>query len=103
MEPVRYKYNQGTSNRYHTGFIAQRVISSLEAAQLTTQDFAGVFLHTEEDGSDRWYLRRDEFVALNTWQIQKLKPRVSTLEQTILDYETRISNLEIELQNLKNS
>jgi predicted RNase H-like nuclease (RuvC/YqgF family) len=50
-----------------------------------------------------WYLRRDEFVALNTWQIQKLKPRVSALEQTILNYETRISNLENELQNLKNS
>jgi hypothetical protein len=23
MEPVRYKYNDGTSDRYHTGFIAQ--------------------------------------------------------------------------------
>jgi predicted component of type VI protein secretion system len=48
-----------------------------------------------------WYLRRDEFVALNTWQIQKLKPRVSALEQTILNYESRISALETEIQNLK--
>jgi predicted nucleic acid-binding Zn-ribbon protein len=52
----------------------------------------------EED--ECWYLRRDEFVALNTWQIQKLKPRVSSLEQTILEYETRISNLENQLKNL---
>jgi hypothetical protein len=46
-------------------------------------------------------LRYEEFIALNTWQIQKLKPRVSTLEQTILDYETRISSLEREVENLK--
>jgi hypothetical protein len=22
MQPVRYKYNDGTSNRFHTGFVA---------------------------------------------------------------------------------
>ena len=51
---------------------------------------------------ERWYLRRDEFVALNTWQIQKLKPRVSALEQTILNYEIRISTLETTIKNLTN-
>jgi hypothetical protein len=62
-----------------------------------------VVLNKPGEQDECWYLRRDEFVALNTWQIQKLKPRVSTLEQTIIDYETRISALEQEIQNLKNS
>ena len=101
--PKRYKYNNGTSNRYHTGFIAQDVVRSLNSNDITTQEFAGVMLDNPGQENECWYLRRDEFVALNTWQIQKLKPRVSALEQTILNYETRISNLENEIQNLKNS
>lgn len=39
----------------------------------------------EDSGLDEpvWILRRDEFVALNTWQIQKLKTRVTELENEI--------------------
>lgn len=80
IKPVRYKYNEGTSKRYHTGFIAQDLVSSLEECELTTHDFAGVLLDKQNTENSRWYLRRDEFVALNTWQIQKLKKRVSELE-----------------------
>jgi len=42
LNPVIYKYNNGTSNRFHTGFIAQEVVSAIEKANLTTQDFAAV-------------------------------------------------------------
>ena len=103
MEPVRFKYNNGTSNRFHTGFIAQSLVSALEESNLSTQDFAAVVM--DEMGTDQafWYLRREEIVSLNTWQIQKLKPRVSLLEQTIINYESRISHLETEVENLKNS
>jgi hypothetical protein len=44
IRPVRYKYNNGTSNRYHTGFIAQELVHSIEEVGLSTQDFAGVVL-----------------------------------------------------------
>lgn len=83
IEPVRYKYNNGTSNRYHTGFIAQSLVKSLEESGLSTLDFAGVLLTRPNEGEERWYLRRDEFVALNTWQIQKLKARVAELEAIV--------------------
>lgn len=84
LKPCRYKYNYGTSNRYHTGFIAQEVVEAIEGAGLTTQDFAGV-VHLEEpnENGSEWLLRRDEFVALNTWQIQKLKARVAALEALV--------------------
>ena len=84
--PKRYKYNNGTSNRYHTGFIAQEVLTAVEQANLTTQDFAAMYLTEREDSELNepvWILRRDEFVALNTWQIQKLKTRVAELENEI--------------------
>jgi hypothetical protein len=55
----------------------------------------------EED--ECWYLRRDEFVALNTWQIQLLKPRMTAAEEEILQLKNKISLLETELENLKNS
>ena len=85
LKPCKYKYNHGTSNRYHTGFIAQEVVEAIENADLTTQDFAGVIkLEEPNDNGCEWLLRRDEFVALNTWQIQKLKSRISELENEIL-------------------
>lgn len=79
LTPVTYKYNDGTSNRKHTGFIAQQVNQALEVADISTQDFAGLVV----DDKDNWYLRYDEFIALNTWQIQKLKSRVAELEKEI--------------------
>lgn len=83
LVPKRYKYNGGTSDRYHTGFIAQEVVSALEESQLDTTDFAAVMLTNPDTEDECWHLRRDEFVALNTWQIQKLKARVTELENQI--------------------
>lgn len=103
IEPVKYKYNNGTSDRYHTGFIAQQLVKALSDSELTTKDFAGVMLHEPGTENECWYLRRDEFVALNTWQIQKLKPRMTSAEEKLVAYEARISALETEIKNLKSS
>ena len=78
LHPVIYRYNDGTSNRYHTGFIAQDVKHALDVAEIDTSDFAG-YIDTENGLA----LRYSEFISLNTWQIQKLKARVSELEDQI--------------------
>jgi hypothetical protein len=70
------------------------VIEAIEMAGLTEKEFAGVYTFTEDDGSDWLHLRRDEFVSLNTWQIQKLKPRVTQLEEKIILLEQHIAKLE---------
>ena len=101
MEPTRYKYNNGTSNRYHTGFIAQQLVESLEESGLTTQDFAGVMLNHPGEENECWYLRRDEFVALNTWQIQKLKTRAKQAEETIELQDAYIKKLEERIEKLE--
>ena len=83
LSPKRYKYNEGTSGRYHTGYIAQDVVAALDSAGLATSDFAAVMLEGAGSETECWKLRRDEFVALNTWQIQKLKARIAELEKQL--------------------
>ena len=101
IDSIRFKWIKNESDRYHVGFGAQNIRDNIFQSGLTTKDFAGYVEWDNKDGTKGYGLRYGEFIALNTWQIQKLKPRVSTLEQTILDYEARISALETEIQNLK--
>ena len=90
LKPVRYKYVNGTSGRYHTGFIAQDIVESLSEVGLTTTDLAAVCLEQEGTAYERWFLRRDELVALNTRQIQMLKKRVSELENIITELSNKL-------------
>lgn len=83
LRPVTYKYNDGTSGRLHTGFIAQEVGLALESANIPTADFAGFVIHTKNDGNKIQLLRYEEFVSINTWQIQRLKARVAELESIV--------------------
>ena len=101
LRPSQYKYINGSSGRTHTGFIAQEVVEALTSANLSTQDFAAVMLEKVSENESYWSLRRDEFVSLNTWQIQKLKPRMTTAEEKIAQLELQISQLTTELENLK--
>ena len=84
--PIRYKYNDGTSSRYHTGFIAQDVEQAIANSNLDTLDFAGYV--KDEDGVS--YLRYEEFVSLNTQQIQKAKKRIAELESKVAELEALI-------------
>ena len=89
LAPSVYKYNDGTSGRTHTGYIAQDVLAAVESAGLTSTDFAGYMKaktinpETGEE-TETCYLRYEEFIALNTYQIQKLKARVAELEAKLL-------------------
>ena len=91
LKPVRYKYNHGTSNRFHCGFIAQEVEDGLNKANLTTFDFAGVVIGNNPDTQEEQYgLRYTEFISLNTWQIQKAKARITELENKVAELEELI-------------
>ena len=79
LHPVRYKYNDGTSDRYHTGFIAQEVEQALTTAELDSSEFAG-FVKTEDN---EYYLRYEEFIALAVSEIQSLKKQNTELERKL--------------------
>ena len=77
LTPVRFKYNDGTSGRYHAGFIAQDVKDALEAAGLSTSDFGG-FVDVNGDGED-FGLIYSEFIALLLHKIKRLEQRLNAL------------------------
>lgn len=94
LKPTPYKMNNGTSDRFHIGFIAQDIEDDLAANGLTSLDFAGFIKSPEYSETDRkgepkdgatitdyrYALRYGEFVALNTYMIQQLYKRVEALE-----------------------
>ena len=81
LSPATFVYEHADSGRTHLGFIAQDVEDSLLEAGLTTMDFAGVCVGNDENKT--YGLRYEEFIALNTSQIQKLKRRVAELEKEL--------------------
>lgn len=102
LRPVCFKYNYETSDKKHTGFIAQEVEEALSRANLTKQDFSGLFTKKRKEG-EFYKINYTEFISLNTWQIQKLKPRMTAAEQEIASLKLEIQSLRTELENLKNS
>lgn len=101
LVPRIFKYNNGTSGRYHSGYVTTEVYDAILAAGLTTQDFAGYV--DGKDISEYEGLRYSEFIALNTWQIQLLKPRMTAAEEKIAALEDEIEQLKTELENLQKS
>lgn len=92
IKPVSYKFNDGTSDRRHFGFIAQDLQQSLASLNINTKDFAPLCIPQNED--EFMSVRYTEFIPLNTDQIQKLKKRVA-------DQEARIQELERAIKELK--
>ncbi len=80
LQPVSFRFRDGTSGRTHLGLISQDVEAALEAAGLTDVEFAGFVRSAEPEGKVRYGLRYGEFVAMLIEQVQALKARVSALE-----------------------
>lgn len=108
LKPSTYQMLLGTSDRTHYGFVAQDVEDALLELGLTGKDFAGLCKDAQRDDKDKpivdsngnvqynYSLRYSEFIALNTYMIQKL-------QQTIQDQQEEINNMKAELDKLKNT
>jgi hypothetical protein len=95
LKPVSFVYNHADSNRTHIGFIAQDVEDGLIKHHIDTQYFAGICIDEDkETGNKKYFLRYEEFIPLNTLEIQKLKVCTAELESYIKTLEERISQLE---------
>lgn len=91
LKPKRFKYNDGTSDRYHIGFIAQEVYDAFTDAGLDSQE-VGAYVHFDKsvDKEARLGLRYGEFIALNTLQIQRAQARIRELEEKIAELNALI-------------
>ena len=83
LRPVRFKFNDGTSDRFHVGFIAQDVEDSMAAVEIDSQEFGGFGkdIH-EETGADIYMLRYEEFVGILAAKLQDVDKRLKLLEGT---------------------
>lgn len=92
LQPVSFTFIDGTSGRTHIGFISQDIEDAMTKAGLTDLDFAGFCKKIktveikDKDGNIRheaekdengnfvyiYSLRYEEFIALNTFMIQRL-------------------------------
>lgn len=91
LRPVSYKYINGDSKRTHVGFIAQEVETGLNKANISTADFAGLCIGKDENNT--YALRYEEFIPLNTAQIQKLKKQVAEQDARITELENLVKEL----------
>lgn len=81
LRPVRFKYKDGQSGRYHTGYILDELKNAMDIAGLETSELAAYCVSDDSTGDGG--IRYGEMVALNTMQIQKLKARVVELENQV--------------------
>lgn len=84
LKPRQYRYVDGNKGRVHSGFIAQEVSDAVIAAGKTIDENAYVCAFENKEGETYYGLRYEELIALNTWQIQKLKQRIKQLEDKLL-------------------
>ena len=81
LQPCHFKYNDDSLGNIHFGFIAQDVEDSMIKNNIPSSACLTKF---EEPVNGGYYtISKPEFIALNTWQIQKLKARVAELEEKI--------------------
>lgn len=83
IEPVRFKVNNGTSGRYHVGFVAQDVEAAMESSEVDPLEFAGWCKDTGPDGVELQMLRYTEFIPLCIEKLRRLTARVAELEERI--------------------
>ena len=96
LKPVTFKFIDGNSGRTHYGFISQDVENALTDIGLTGMDFAGFCKDSYFDNDNivtKYSLRYSEFIALNTYMIQKLKKENRSLQEKINSLEKKVEKL----------
>ncbi len=125
LQPVSFLFKDGESGRTHIGFIAQDVEQAMSECGLTDLDFAGfckdqkveVFFEEDENGDkiekERpildengnpeyiYSLRYEEFIALNTYAIQKLWNCMEILKKENVEMQDQIKSIQQDIAELK--
>lgn len=118
VQPYAYKLIDGTSGRYHTGFISQYVEDAMKQVGLADTDLAffckdalfeeikdedgnviGEEPVLDEDGNQKYFysLRYEEYIAIMTEKIKRMEKRIDELEtklEKVDEIEARLAALE---------
>ena len=80
LVPKRFKMNNGTSDRYHIGFIAQDVWYGMELFGISDLEFAGWIKDIDAEGNAIYMLRYEEFIGLLALALRNHEERLLKLE-----------------------
>ncbi len=75
----KFKYNDGTSDRYHLGVIAQELEEAMDKTGISSQDFAGLVI--DENGD--YFVRYDEINILTALKVKQLENKIKQLEEKL--------------------
>lgn len=81
LKPKSFRYIMN-SGKEHIGFIAQEVAEALEASGINKEE-AGSFVSVNNTQTEEFALVYEEFIALNTYMLQKCMKRIDELEKII--------------------
>lgn len=101
LQPRIFQYKNGSSGRYHYGYIVDELRSAMDIAGLSTTECAAYCLDNPNDPNGTGGIRYSELSVLTTAEVQKLKPRVSDLEQRCIILEARVKELEEKYENIQ--
>ena len=85
LRPVRFKYNDGDSDRYHTGLILDELKDAMDISEVTSQELAAYCVSDANTGAG--CIRYSELVALTINEVQKSKSRILSLETRVAELE----------------
>ena len=91
LKPKRFKLNNGTSGRYHVGYIAQEVEEAMAVAGIDRTEFGGFVKDVDENGTEIYMLRYEEFNGIYDMKLKQLEAK----------YEAKINDLEVRLERLE--
>ena len=83
IQPVRFKMDNGTSGRYHMGFVAQDVEEAMGRCGIDPLEFAGWCKGIDAEGNEQQMLRYTEFIPLYAAKLRRLEEQVLALERRI--------------------
>lgn len=82
LTPRRFKLNNGTSDRFHIGFIAQEVEETMTDAGVDSLEFGGFIKDADDEtGEPLYFLRYEEFIGILVAKVKQLEKRIQQLEE----------------------
>ena len=78
------------TNKLRFGYIAQDILKTLNEFGL---DDSAIVWQDFTRKPNYYQVIKEEFIALNTWQIQKAKSRIADLENTVAELKAQLQTL----------
>ena len=111
LKPVRFKFNDNESNRYHWGLISQDIEETMNALGMDSKDFAGFIKSPKtklnDDGEEEivkgeytYSLRYDEFIAPIIKFLQYQQNKINEFEKQITQNQEQIAQLSDSMHKL---